>query len=177
MTSPGNADGMARGTARTDAPTRGAGAAHPDRSAWEKPGFLLWHATLRWQRMVTVSLKPTGLTHVQFVLLTSAWYLEDRAGPPSQRELAEHAGTDAMMTSQVLRTLETAGLVERHADPGDARIKRLTVTAEGRVAAAVALDAVDLLDKDFFGPAGDRDELIEQLRTLSRRDADGTPLD
>jgi DNA-binding MarR family transcriptional regulator len=149
---------------------------HPDRSAWEKPGFLLWHATLRWQRMVTAALKPTGLTHVQFVLLASAWFLEGRAGPPSQRELAEHAGTDAMMTSQVLRSLEAAGLVERHADPSDARIKRLTVTAEGRAAAARALDAVDALDKGFFGPAGDRGELVELLRTLAGRDADGTPL-
>ena len=82
---------------------------HPDRSAWEKPGFVLWHATLRWQRMVTAALKPIGLTHVQFVLLASAWFLEDRTGPPSQRELAEHAGTDAMMTSQVLRSLESGG--------------------------------------------------------------------
>ena len=118
-------------------PSSKAGTAeHPDRSAWEKPGFLLWHATLRWQRMVGVALKPTGLTHVQFVLLASAWFLEDRTGPPSQRELAEHAGTDAMMTSQVLRSLEASGLVERHPDPSDARIKRLTVTAEGRAAAA-----------------------------------------
>ena len=151
-------------------------AQHPDRSAWEKPGFLLWHATLRWQRMVTVALKPTGLTHVQFVLLASAWFLEDRTGPPSQRELAEHAGTDAMMTSQVLRSLETAGLVDRHADPADARVKRLAVTARGRAAAADALEAVDVLDKDFFGPTGDREELVDLLRTLAGRHPDGTPL-
>lgn len=165
--------------AGTTTRTTGAAAAgeHPDRSAWEKPGFLLWHATLRWQRMVGVALKPTGLTHVQFVLLASAWFLEDRTGPPSQRELAEHAGTDAMMTSQVLRSLEASGLVERHPDPSDARIKRLTVTTEGRDAAARALDAVDALDKVFFGPAGDRDDLVGLLRTLAGRDADGNPLD
>jgi len=150
---------------------------HPDRSAWEKPGFLLWHATLRWQRMVTAALKATDLTHVQFVLLASAWFLEDRTGPPSQRELAEHAGTDAMMTSQVLRSLESAGLLERHADPSDARIKRLTVTPAGRAAAGRALAAVDDLDTTFFGPAGDRDALVALLLTLAGRDPDGTLLD
>lgn len=149
---------------------------HPDRSAWEKPGFVLWHATLRWQRMVTAALKPTGLTHAQFVLLASAWFLEDRTGPPSQRQLAEHAGTDAMMTSQVLRSLESSGLVERHADPADARVKRLTVTPAGRSAAAEALDVVDTLDKQFFGPAGDRGDLVALLLTLAGRDADGAPL-
>jgi DNA-binding MarR family transcriptional regulator len=150
---------------------------HPDRSAWEKPGFLLWHATLRWQRMVTAALKPTGLTHVQFVLLASAWFLEGRTGPPSQREVAEHAGTDAMMTSQVLRSLEADGLVVRHPDPSDARVKRLTVTPEGRAAAAQALDAVDGLDRRFFGPAGDRDDLVALLLVLAGRDPDGAPYD
>jgi DNA-binding MarR family transcriptional regulator len=150
---------------------------HPDRSAWEKPGFVLWHATLRWQRLVTAALKPTGLTHVQFVLLASVWFLEGRTGPPSQREVAEHAGTDAMMTSQVVRSLETAGLVERHVDPDDARVKRLTATPEGRSAATAGLDAVDTLDRRFFGPAGDRDDLLALLLVLAGRDAEGTPLD
>ena len=151
--------------------------AHPDRSAWEKPGFLLWHATLRWQRMVTAALKPLGLTHVQFVLLASVWFLEDRVGPPSQRQLAEHAGTDAMMTSQVLRSLAGHGLVERHPDPTDGRVKRLTVTDAGRSVAASALDAVDGLDRRFFGPTGDRTQLVELLLTLAGRDPDGTSLD
>ncbi len=150
--------------------------AHPDPSAWDKPGFVLWHATLRWQRLVTAALKPLGLTHVQFVLLASVWFLQDRTGPPSQRELADHAGTDAMMTSQVLRSLAADGLIVRRPDLDDARIKRLTVTRAGRQLAARALTEVDRLDREFFGPAGDRDELLTLLRTLAARDPDGTPL-
>ena len=44
---------------------------HPN----DSPGFLLWHATLRWQRGVAQALAPLDLTHVQFVLLaaTSTW--------------------------------------------------------------------------------------------------------
>jgi hypothetical protein len=41
---------------------------HPN----DSPGFLLWHATLRWQRGVARALKPLELTHVQFVLLACA---------------------------------------------------------------------------------------------------------
>ena len=146
-------------------------------SPGNSPGFLLWHATLRWQRDIATALAPLDLTHVQFVLLASTWFLEDRTGPPSQRELAEHAGTDAMMTSQVLRSLDAAALVERHADPTDARVKRLTVTAAGRRAAADALQAVDALDRGFFGPAGDRDELVSLLLALAGRDPDGIAQD
>jgi DNA-binding MarR family transcriptional regulator len=172
---PSTADG--RTTRGVAAPSATGREQHPDRSAWEKPGFVLWHATLRWQRLVTAALKPLGLTHVQFVLLASTWFLEDRTGPPSQRELAEHAGTDAMMTSQVLRSLEAAALVERHADPTDARVKRLTVTPDGRRAAGDALQAVDALDRGFFGPAGDREELVSLLLALAGRDPDGTAHD
>ena len=74
------------------------------------PGFLLWRTTLNWQRAMATTLKPLDLTHVQFVLLASVWWLAGQAklgaGLPSQREVADHAGTDVMMTSQVLRTLE-----------------------------------------------------------------------
>ena len=38
-------------------------------SAWESPGFLLWHATMRWQRAMRAALQPHDLTHVQFAHL------------------------------------------------------------------------------------------------------------
>ncbi|WP_244312125.1 hypothetical protein [Streptomyces griseofuscus] len=36
-------------------------------SPGDSPGFLLWHATLRWQRDIATALAPLDLTHVQFV--------------------------------------------------------------------------------------------------------------
>ena len=72
----------------------------------ESPGFLLWHATLRWQRAVAAALAPLDLTHVQFVLLACAWWLNDQGHTPNQLTLAAQAGTDVKMTSQVLRRLE-----------------------------------------------------------------------
>jgi DNA-binding MarR family transcriptional regulator len=124
------------------------------RTAWDRPGFLLWHATLRWQREVAEALRPLELTHVQFVLLAGTAWLTAHGGPPSQRELADHAGTDPMMTSQVARALERRGLVRRREDPRDARIRRLECTAEGLALAERAI--------------------VEVLRDLAGRDADGS---
>ncbi|HEY2795989.1 MAG TPA: MarR family transcriptional regulator, partial [Micromonosporaceae bacterium] len=88
----------------------------------DSPGFLLWRVTNRWQQAQRAALKPLGLTHVQFVLLaTLAWTSAD--GPVTQRDLAEAAATDPMMTSQVLRALEARGLVERASHPGDGRAR------------------------------------------------------
>ena len=150
---------------------------YPESSAWDKLGFLLWHATLEWQRQVASALKPLELTHVQFVLLAGTLWLQQRSGPPSQRELADHAGTDAMMTSQVVRALESAGLLERRPDPDDARIKRLVTTPAGSELARRAVAEVEAVDARVFEEAGDLDLLRQALRSVAGRDAAGGALD
>ena len=116
------------------------------------PGFLLWHVTLRWQREITTALQPLGLTHVQFVLLACAWWLQHHDGAtPNQLELARQAGTDIKMTSQVVRRLEANGLLTRDVDATDARARRLRVTRKGASLARRAIAAVEDADARFFG--------------------------
>ena len=139
--------------------------------AWDSPGFLLWHATLRWQRAIAEALEPLGLTHVQFVLLASTWWLCEHGGPPRQRDLAEHAGTDPMMTSQVARTLVSKGLLVREADPAEGRAWRLRPTRAGAALARRAVVAVEAADTAYFAQleAPDRDAFVTGLRELGGR--------
>jgi len=133
----------------------------------QSPGFLLWQVTNRWQRSIVAALKPLGLTHVQFVLLASVWWLSRHGGePPTQRQVADHAGTDAMMTSQVVRALERRGLVRRGRDPQDGRIWRVAGTAPGARLAEQAIDVVEAADRAFFADA-EPHELIRTLRSLA----------
>ena len=135
----------------------------------ESPGLLLWQVTNRWQVAQRATLKPFGLTHVQFVLLASLTWL-DAEGPVTQRALAEHAATDEMMTSQVLRALEERSLVERAPHPSDGRARALQVTAAGRALANEAVVAVEECDRAYFAPLGaEVSRLIEAL--VSLRDA------
>jgi len=113
----------------------------------QSPGFLLWHVTLRWQRDVTAALKPLGLTHVQFVLLATAWWLNTHDQQPSQVSLATEAGTDVKMASQVIRTLAQKGLITRETRATDTRARRLVVTATGAALAPQAIDAVEAVDR------------------------------
>ncbi|MFC9930104.1 MarR family winged helix-turn-helix transcriptional regulator [Streptomyces sp. NPDC127190] len=119
-------------------------------SPGDSPGFLLWHATLRWQRDIAAALAPFDLTHVQFVLLSCTWWLNTQGEHPNQLALARQAGTDVKMTSQVLRTLENKGLIEREVDPADTRAKRLRVTDTGADLAPRAIAAVESADARFF---------------------------
>jgi DNA-binding MarR family transcriptional regulator len=135
----------------------------------ESPGFLLWHVTLRWQRDITAALAPLDLTHVQFVLLATTWWLNSRGEDPNQLALARQAGTDVKMTSQVLRKLETKGLIRRDVDTADTRAKRLRVTDRGADLAARAIAAVESADAKFFHPVPDLAALLAMLRPLTGR--------
>jgi DNA-binding MarR family transcriptional regulator len=142
-------------------------------TAWDSPGFVLWHATLRWQAAMRASLEPHGLTHVQFVLLASIGWLAGAGAPPTQREVADHAGADIAMTSQVVRSLEAKGLVTRERAPGDARSWRLALTDEGGERLAGAVASVEAADREFFDAAPDPAAMPAILRALARRDRDG----
>jgi DNA-binding MarR family transcriptional regulator len=120
----------------------------------DSTGLLLWQVTNRWQAAQRAALKPYGLTHVQFVLLASlTWLAAD--GPVTQRQLADHAATDPMMTSQVLRALQQRGLIERLPHPSDGRARALAVTSAGRGLANRGIVAVEACDKAFFAALGD----------------------
>ena len=132
--------------------------------------MLLWRVTLSWQRRIRSVLEPYELTHVQFVLLTSLWWLADHEDrPPTQARLAQHAGTDPMMTSQVTRKLEARGLLERAFDPADSRARRLHLTVAGRAVVAQALKDVEAADEDYFAALGrQRDAFVRALGTLEK---------
>lgn len=137
------------------------------RSAEESPGLLLWQAANRWQAAQRAALRPYGLTHVQFVLLASLTYLHAEGAPVTQRRLADHAATDPMMTSQVLRALESRGLLTRRPHPTDARARTLAPTEEGSALANAAVGAAESCDADFFAPLrGAAPSFTEALRAL-----------
>ena len=139
-------------------------------AAEDSPGLLLWQVTNRWQAAQRAVLKPFGLTHVQFVLLASLTWLTGGSDTVTQRELAAHAATDPMMTSQVVRVLEANGWIKREVHPEDGRAWALRVTRSGAALAKRANAAVEQCDADFFAALGGRESaFVRALQSL--RDA------
>ena len=138
---------------------------YPDPKA--STGLMLWRITNSWQREIRAALAPFGLTHLQFVLLAALTAM-DRETPVTQRDLAERAVTDPMMTSQVLRALEDKDLVERHPHPTDRRARTLKVTPAGVALANRANAAVEQADRAYFSPLGKKGrDFTDCLATLS----------
>jgi DNA-binding MarR family transcriptional regulator len=68
------------------------------------------------------------------------------------------------MTSQVLRSLERKGLIERELDTVDTRARRLRVPRRGAALAPRAIAIVEDVDARFFADLSER----ETLRFLRR---------
>jgi DNA-binding MarR family transcriptional regulator len=136
----------------------------------KSPGFLLWKVSNAWQRRQRAALQAFELTHSQFVLLaTATWFGAEQT--LTQARLAQLTGVDPMTTSQVVRTLEAAHLLERRRHPTDPRAKAIFVTDAGRAKARKAIVAVEDTDAIFFAPLGaDTRHLIEMFTQLSSAD-------
>uniref|UniRef100_UPI00307F3783 MarR family winged helix-turn-helix transcriptional regulator n=1 Tax=Ferroplasma sp. TaxID=2591003 RepID=UPI00307F3783 len=133
----------------------------------ESPGFLLWQVTNIWQRKIRSSLKGIGITHVQFVLLASAMWLNDCNKQSTQAAIAKFSHADAMMTSQVLRALEEKGLVLRVNNSEDSRANNITITEDGRNIVEKAMKVVEDTDSEFFAALEQNmSEFTEMLRNL-----------
>ena len=101
-------------------------------------------------------------------MLASAAWLEARhkdgtGDIVTQSAVAAHARTDAVMTSEVLRTLEKKNLVSRVSHPADARAKQISVTPEGRRLARRAIALVEAVDDEFFDADGPELKALKRL--------------
>ncbi len=136
-------------------------------NAAQSPGFLLWHVQNSWQRRQREALESAELTPVQFLLLSGAADAEAADGPPSQIALARRCRTDPMMTSQVVRTLERAGLVERIRQASDRRARAVRLTSRGAERLAAARGGVQAVEAEFFAALGaDVPAFTDALRLL-----------
>jgi len=131
----------------------------------KSPGFLLWKVSTLWRRQIEGALSRLALTHPQFVLLANLGWLTRENTELNQAELARHAGTDVNMTSQVLRTLEKKGLIERFQKKGDERAKLLCLTKEGANLVSKAIPIVEEVDKKFFSKISEK-KMIDLLQQL-----------
>lgn len=136
--------------------------------AQSSPGLALWRATNAWQKRIRAALAPHDLTHVQYVLLASLTWM-DRSDPVTQRDLAQHAELDVMMTSQVLRTLEAKGYIRREPHPEDRRAIAVQPTPRGVELANLATHDVESADAEYFAALtpSQRESFVAALQRLA----------
>ena len=130
---------------------------------------MFWVTSNLWQRKMVKALKPTGLTLVQLVLLAGVAWLEKEGEEITQVRLARQAKTDVMMTSQVLRKLESKGLVSKTPSESDTRSNVVMLTEKGAEKVAKSLEIAENVDSDFFRSLrGNYSEFLLELGALTK---------
>ncbi|NUP32427.1 MAG: MarR family transcriptional regulator [Streptomycetaceae bacterium] len=134
------------------------------------PGFLVWRLSMKWRVAVDRALAPLGLTHAQYSLVASLRDMRQAGRKPTQRELADHTGLEALYVSKLARSLEAAGLVERTRDPIDTRAVRLALTDHGMELAVQAIDLAHERFEALLAPLGgpDADRTRQFTRELAQ---------
>ena len=136
----------------------------PDDAAFGPPliGVLLrrpWEAV---QRRMLQRLHERGFDDLDAAHLNVFGYPGPQGARPS--DLAARLRITKQALNYLLGELERLGYVERHADPGDRRSKRIAVTPRGVAAIGVIREAVAEMEDEWARRLGA--ERFAELRTL-----------
>ncbi len=141
----------------------------------QNPGYQMWLVTNAWQRALRKVLHPLGLTHVQFAVLATVARLQGGTSLVTQSDVCRVGSLDPNMASDVVRSLESRGLVFRAEHPSDRRAHQLTLTVEGERIFHEGRAAVMPVKDRFFAPLGDDGRLLAAMleKLVQAADADG----
>jgi DNA-binding MarR family transcriptional regulator len=134
-------------------------------------GYLIWRLSMRWRAAMDRVLAPFGLTQAQYSVLAPLYSMCRGGMRPSQRELADLTGLDAVYISKLVRALEREGFVTRSTKAADPRAVELSLTEHGIATLPEAVNAVTDLRQRLTAPLGGNDgartgELAEMLLEL-----------
>jgi len=134
-------------------------------------GYLIWLLSARWRATMDRALAAHGLTQAQYSVLAPLYSLTRDGTRPSQRELADVTGLDAVYVSKLVRALEKAGMVARATHATDPRAIQLSPTDTGVAAVEQTVKVVYKLREQLTAPLGGNDgartaELAAMLREL-----------
>ena len=117
-------------------------------------GFLIWRLSMRWRAAVDRELAPLGLTQAQYAVLAPLYGMSRDGARPSQRELADLTGLDAVYISKLVRALERGGFVTRSTHAADPRAVELSLTEPGTATVQEAQKIVYELGDRLTSPVG-----------------------
>lgn len=141
----------------------------PDKYAHDSDsstGFALFRVYELWSASVKKALRPAGVTHPQFTILTVVSYLSRTRAAVSQAAAAAASGIDPMTVSGIVGNLEKRGLIARTRDPSDSRAWDLALPEDGRVVLGQSFPLVEAANDAFFAVLDNESEFRSMLHQL-----------
>ncbi len=114
-------------------------------------GLLFIRVYNKWHSIITQELRKLGITHPQFVVLTTLNFLSQSDDNVTQVSIAKMADMDVMSASQIIRGLEKKEFIKRTTNPEDSRANSVILLPKGQEMVRLALPIVEKIDEEFFG--------------------------
>jgi DNA-binding MarR family transcriptional regulator len=133
--------------------------------AEDSPGFVLWKASNFLQRLHSACLKDLNVTPTQFSLMTCLVFLSQTEKVTPSRIVA-FTGMDKMMVSDLIKTLEKKGLLQKMPNPQDGRSFLVEPTSMGETVTNSAVHKIEAMDREFFGKVKNLKFFHEDLLAL-----------
>ena len=130
---------------------------------WSRPGYLIRRLHQIHCALFLEECKDSGLTPVQYGLLTALTL----RGELDQGSLAEELGLDRNTAAGVLSRLEARGLVTRKPNPRDRRARLAKITRRGRALTAAMFSSMQRAQDRMCAPLTQRERDMF-MATLAR---------
>ena len=125
-------------------------------------GLLFIRVYNKWHSIITQELRKLGITHPQFVVLTSLSFLSQSDDNVTQVSIAKMADMDVMSVSQIIKGLEKKEFIKRTANPKDSRANAVILLPKGQEMVRLALPVVEKIDADFFCTLQENERVFRQ---------------
>jgi DNA-binding MarR family transcriptional regulator len=158
---------MARVVGRADPTLQSVLDASSIRGPENSVGFWLWRLSLMYQRQVEPVLEEAGLTHLQFLILVLAAWLQSSAPPVRQSDIVAISGVQAAQVSLMVKSLKAKKLLTQRTGKDDTRVRHIELTDAGIAALARATPAMGDLQRHLWPPGPETDAQSAQQPALS----------
>ncbi len=125
----------------------------------ETTGYMIARVCMAHHYRAGKFMSDIGLYLGQEMVLQNLWQ-EDKL---TQSELANRVGVQIQTIHKMIRRMEKAGLVTKHADEKDGRVSRIHLTSTGRELQTVTEQAWDQLEQETLA-----DFTVEERYILNR---------
>jgi len=117
----------------------------------DNSGFLLWKVSYMWQQEQRhVLQKYHDITQMDYVILSSTYYLMGTKQKITPTILSHHTKIAPVGVAQLLKSLEHRKLIERYSKEGDGKSRFVRVSELGVEVLEKAITTVEAFDERFF---------------------------
>ena len=132
----------------------------------DNSGFLLWKVSYMWQQeQRRTLLKYHNISQMDYVILSSTYYLMVTEKKITPTILARHTKIATVGVAQLLNSLEERKLIERYSKEGDGKSRFVRVSDLGLEVLKKAIITVEAFDDRFFKAIGTKIGIMNKFMT------------